>query len=473
MRRYLGLIFAGLVFFAIPNFNLLDVVPDFIGTILIMGGLSKIRTFDGNFNEASRRAKYLTWISILRLLLCVWANGGHRDYVMPFTFIICVLEVIFMISLFRNLYLGLDYTLMRSDCERHLKNSSEAFTMAFIFTIASRLLEFAPHICDILKLDAELSLSDNADSILGVAQMKTYILGACLVCGLLLGLIYIAVTAKAWFGISFDKKYGAFLEEKYENYLVTDREKHLAFHIERCYLLLTLAIPFIFNFYIDGINFIPTAIAFVLMLFSMLSISGYAENSRRLIGIILCVLGIAVSIIGYAYMTMVHFGMNYLYASESFNSKEFLLLESNLSVIICAVISVVEFALLFVMLFICTKQMQNVFAQEKRTVAVPMIGLERIFITLSCLAGAVRNVMTTLEGHLATNSYVLEYIRNRTVMTRQVYETYMQNSLVTNYEAVSTAAYVIAFVSAALVLISVLYMFRIRRFTDGDGSTNK
>ena len=99
MRRNLGLIFAGLVFFALPNFNLLDLLPDFIGAILIMWGLSKMYMYDGNFEDAKRSAKFLLWISVLRLVLCFWAtSGGRRDYLLPFTFIICVLEAIYMIS---------------------------------------------------------------------------------------------------------------------------------------------------------------------------------------------------------------------------------------------------------------------------------------------------------------------------------------------------------------------------------------
>ena len=470
MRLYLGLVFAGLTFFALPNFNLLDITPDFIGAILILIGLSKVCAFDDNFKDARKGAKYLLWISVLRLVLCVWANGGHRDYIMPFTFILCVLELIFMISTFRNLYLGLEYTLSRSDCERHLKNTSEAFTMSFLFAIVSRLLEFAPQICDILKVDSELSLSDNVSTMTNIAQMKTYILGTCLVCSLIVGIIYLFITAKAWFGVIADKKYSSFLKEKYDNYLVTEREKHLSLAIERTYLLLVPSVLFVFNFFIDGINIIPTIISAILLFSCVLSLSGFAQKSRKVISSLLCIGCIAATFVSYAFMTKIHFGINFLYASESFNSEQFVLLESKMSVFASAVISLVECILLCLLVYVCTKQMSDLFAREKRTVAVPMVGFFRVMVVLSVISSGVRNVLTTLEGHLATNTYVLEYIRNKTVMTKQVYDAYIQNPLVTEYEAVSTAAYVSSFVSAALVLISVLYIFRLRRFTEGDNT---
>ena len=133
MRGNLGLIFAGLLFFALPNFNLLDIMPDFIGAILIMSGLSKMYMYDGNFEDARKSAKFLLWVSVLRLVFCFWsASGGRRDYLLPFTFIICVLEAIYMIALFKGLYLGLEYTLMRAGSERLTKKTNEAFTMSIM-----------------------------------------------------------------------------------------------------------------------------------------------------------------------------------------------------------------------------------------------------------------------------------------------------------------------------------------------------
>ena len=99
MRLSLGLIFAGTVFFALPNFNMFDIMPDFIGAILIMSGLSKLQWIDGNFEDARKGAKYLLWVSVLRLVLCIFANGGRADYLVPFAFIVCVLEIMFMMKL--------------------------------------------------------------------------------------------------------------------------------------------------------------------------------------------------------------------------------------------------------------------------------------------------------------------------------------------------------------------------------------
>ena len=273
MRFNLGLVFAGLTFFALPNFNLLDVMPDFIGAILVMAGLSKMYMYDGNFEDAKKSAKFLFWISVLRLALCFFAtSGGKRDYLVPFTFIVCVLEAIYMISFFKGLYLGLEYTLMRSDCDRLIKKVHEAFTMSFIFVIASRILEFAPQICEIYAQDAELDLSAGASFKMSMAQMKMYVLGACLVCGVILGIIYLFVTADAWIKIISDKNYSSFLKDKYENYLIDFREEYMTTKFSLVYFLLTLCFAFWPDIYIDGINLIPSAIGILIITAAILQL---------------------------------------------------------------------------------------------------------------------------------------------------------------------------------------------------------
>lgn len=469
MRRNLGLIFAGLVFFALPNFNLLDIMPDFIGAILIMTGLSKMYMYDGNFEDAKRSAKFLLWISVLRLVLCLWTtSGGRRDYLVPFTFIVCVLEAIYMISLFKGLYLGLEYTLMRADSERLVKKTNEAFTMSFIFVIASRILEFAPQICEIYAQDAELDLSAGASFKMSMAQMKMYVLGVCLVCGLILGIIYLFVTADAWVRVIADKKYAPFLKGKYNEYLVNERDVFVAGKIELIYFLVTLSFAFLVDFYIDGINIIPSFISVALTGAACLYLSKLLSKGR-LVTVILTVFTFIGSCLSYLFMNRVHLGINYLISAETYNYKEFPFLEGINSVYASAIISGIEFILCTLLYTFCLSAMIKLFTNEKRTVAIPMLRLAKILSCLTLLSSSALKVIKTAEAHMATNSLVSNYIQNKTRITSQKeYLEYMQNPLISQYEKLSSSSYYLSFAVAALVIICVLYMIRIRRFTDGE-----
>jgi len=469
MRRNLGLIFAGLIFFALPNFNLLDIMPDFIGAILIMWGLSKMYMYDGNFEDAKKSAKFLLWISVLRLVLCFWAtSGGRRDYLVPFTFIVCVLEAIYMISLFKGLYLGLEYTLMRAGAEKLVKKVNEAFTFSFIFTIAARFLEFAPQICEIYRQDAELDLSSGASFKMSMAQMAMYVTGVCLVCSFILGIIYLFITSDLWIRVISNKNYAPFLREKYENYLKDYREEYVAAKTGFVYFLITLSFVFVPDFFIDGINLIPSVIVAVIAYAATVSVSRLGKTSL-LVPSVLCVFASVFSVLSYLFMNRVHLGINYLLSSESYNYSYFALLEGEKSVYICSILSLLEFVLTASLLFVCFWRMINLFGREKRTAAIPMLKLASISSALTFLSAALTKIFKTVEAHLLTNTVVSDYVKNKAYITSsKEYLEYQQNPLISQYESISSTSYILAIVTVVLAVICILYLLRIRRVTEGD-----
>ncbi len=469
MRRNLGLIFIGLVFFALPNFNLLDLMPDFAGMSLIMLGLSKMYMYDGNFEDARRSAKFLLWISVLRLVLCFWAtSGGRRDYLVPFTFIVCVLEAIYMIALFKGLYLGLEYTLMRAGSERLTKKAAEVFTFSFIFTVATRILEFAPQICEIYRQDAELDLSSGASFKMSMAQMAMYVLGVCLVCGAILGIIYLFMTADLWIRVISDKNYAPFLKEKYDNYLINYREEYVASKTGFVYFLITLSFIFLPDFFVDGINLIPSVIGIIILFAATVSVSRLGKE-KLVLPSALSVLAVVFSVLSYLFMNRVHLGINYLLSSESYNYSYFVLLEGKGSVYICCVLALLEFVLSASLLFICLLRMMHLFGKEKRTAAIPMLKLLSVISVLTFLSAALSKIFKTVEAHLLTETLVSDYVKNKMYITSsKEYLEYQQNPLISQYESISSTSYILAIATVVLAIICILYLLRIRRVTEGD-----
>ena len=284
----------------------------------------------------------------------------------------------------------------------------------------------------------------------------------------ILGLVFICVTAKNFFGIIRDKKYAEFLKEKVDNFLETEREKHLSSVIVKAYFFFTLSLVFIFNFYIDGINILPSVLIPVLLVCAIISLGRFSGKNILLpilTGVVLAIVASA----GYVFMTKVHFGRNYIYANESFGSYEFTKLESMAAINEACVFAIAELVLTCILVFMCLSRMGDIFEREKRKVALPMLKVAFIPVSLACLTEAGRKILTVIETHLATNDDVLGYIRNKaTIKSIDVYNEYMQNPLIVNFEKVSGAAYYCAFISAILVLASIVYMLRIRRFTDGE-----
>lgn len=467
MKSRLILIFAGLVFFFNPDFYLFDILPDFIGAILVMSGLSGFIYFDGNFEGAYKSAKYLLWFSLLKLALCMWCISNHRDYIMPFTFIFAVLEIIFMISMYRSLYLGAEYTLMRSASEKTPKHINEAFTMSFIFAIVSRVLAFAPQIADIVAQDAELDLSHKASFKMSMAQMKMYLLGTALVCGIIVGVIYLVMTAKAWICLIKDKEYNSFLKGKYEDYLRDEREAYVTKRLSYAYLLITVSAVFIPDFYVDGVNLIPSFIT-VICAFACARVVNSLMGKRKS-DKVLFICAFASCAVNALYMSKVRLGINYICAVETFNREAFPFLESGKSVIYAGVFSFLEALLTWALIGYALDCFKKCFMEERRKNAFSRLVVCRVLSAVSLGFLAVSRTITCLCGFLATNPVVTDYVKNKAFITSgKVYEQMMANPYIQQYEKYVGVQSVIALLGVVFAILLVVVLVNMKRATEGN-----
>ncbi len=471
MKSRIILILTGLVFFFNPCFNMLDVLPDFIGAILIMAGIGSFIYFDSGFADAHRYAKYLLWISVLRLVLCVWTTSGHRDYVMPFTFAAVVLEAIFMIAFFKSLYYGAEYTLMRSGSKMNPKFISEAFTFSFIFTLVTRFLDFAPHIADLAAQDAELDLSHGATFKMPLAQLKTYLLAACLACALILGVIYLFVTAKAWIKLIRDKEYRLFLKEKHKGFMRDERDSYVTRRVSFAYVLMTVAFAFTASFYIDGINIIPSHIAVILFFASSwVLVSLYGKKPK----VALFAAAFVSVCVSSRYMSKVHLGINYLYSVESYGREEFPLLSSEKSVVYALIFCLIEALLLFAVINYTANCAKNVFVREKRKNALTRLAFLRVLSFVTLALGGASCVLTAVCGFVASEPAVTHYVKNKAFITSgKIYEQMMANPDIVRYESFVTAQSVCYILSVLTVIACIIVVLNMSRSTEGDEDSNK
>lgn len=467
MKSKLILILLGLAFFCNPSFNMFDILPDFFGAILVMTGLYGFAFFDGNFDQAHKSAKYLMWISLLKLCFCVWCISGHRDYIMPFTFIFAVLETIFMISMYRSLYMGAEYTLMRSESKRPPKAINEAFTMSFIFTIASKLLDFAPQISDIIAQDAELDLSHKASFKMPMAQLKMYLLAACLAFGVILGIIYLVLTVKAWVSLTTDKDYNSFLKTKYETFLREEREVYVTKKLSLAYLLITVSAVFIPDFYIDAVNVLPSLITVLCLFACTVTVNRLIGKKTNLLLLPLC---FAITLINSVYMAKVRLGINYIYSVETFNREAFPLLETEKSIIFALILSLAEAIFMWLMINAALSSFKKCFMAEKRRNVVSRIVLCRILSAFSLVTLAISRVLTTVCGFLATENAVTEYVKNKAFITSgKVYEEMMANPLIVRYEQFVSIQSVFSVISLITALLLIVVLVNMKTASEGNG----
>lgn len=109
----IGYLIAGCVFLLNPTVNLIDVLPDVIGYLLILKGLDKLSDLDGKLHSAKQKFKAAAWIAGVKFLVMFLTPVMDSTWYLLFAFSFGVLEMIYEIPAFVELFGGISYLEMR------------------------------------------------------------------------------------------------------------------------------------------------------------------------------------------------------------------------------------------------------------------------------------------------------------------------------------------------------------------------
>lgn len=467
MKSGLICIFAGILFFFNPSFNMFDILPDFIGCILIVCGLAEYSRLDENLSSAKKCAVYYGWISAIKLVFSVWTNMGHSDYLLSFTFIFGVLDIICMLALFTNLYTGFDYFSMRHECESLRPSASNAFSMSVIFAFVTRILDFAPQILELIRQKDELDLSYNAYRKMPMSALKPYITAAALAINLILGILLIIMTAKFFFKAAKDQRFISSAKEKYNSDILSDKGLYVSLIMPGVYTFMYIGFAFLYDFSIDAVNLLPSFIGTLLFLAAFLRLRKLDTTLK--VPYIPFIISLLSNTIGYFYMTKVNLGINYLFQTQSFNEKEFPLLQSTSSIAVTAIIGAISLISTLWLVFAVYSAMKKVFLDNLRSVGTKKLIICKINAVILCVLGFVYSCMRTVMGYLSTDAQVNTFITTRAVINSQdQLSDMLKYPLVRAFDKLDSASVIVSVVFFAAMVWNILYLTKVSYATEGN-----
>ena len=142
-----------------PNYNIIDILPDFIAYFILASLIGAKGEFIPYLAEAKEGFKRLGILSLLKIpcTLIMFANiGSGRDIIPLFTLVFSSVEIILLIGAVDNLFAGLYYVGERSDADglitpfRFLTlniKPEEVKAASYIALIGKAILAFLPEIC--------------------------------------------------------------------------------------------------------------------------------------------------------------------------------------------------------------------------------------------------------------------------------------------------------------------------------------
>ncbi len=319
-----------LAFLFNPVMHGLDVLPDAVGYLALIGALRRVSALDESFAEASRLLRRMAWLSLARLVGLVWiiavpSANEQPTLLLLLSFVLGVLELMTVFPACHQLFHGLSYLASRmggtvvltteqaerirrirqalerpmregrrARLERKLKRirpsgdlSDRARMDCLVFAVVKTVLCVLP----------ELSALSEPTYREGVTLVNWYSLvnffrTAALVVGMVVGIVWLCRMARYLCRIETDTALWETLEARCDEDELAHPERVPAKHLRLFVGLALTAFVFCINFSVDSVDLFPSVLTPLLLLGALLPIRRYLPR----VTVWLYALGCAVSL---------------------------------------------------------------------------------------------------------------------------------------------------------------------------------
>ncbi len=284
-----GKLIAAFVFLFNPNANLIDILPDAVGYLLLLLAIRNAQDIFPHFDEAYKGFSRLFWVSLAKIpafylmMSIVNLNNYERAIITVFAFSFAVLELIFALPAFHALFsafshLGEKEGLLPLLAAGKSKKGLEGLErITYIFLIAKSVLSFLP---ELSLLSVFETLGEVQVGVIDPAKFYPLFLLIGILAGLVFGIVWL------YFAIGYanDLRRSAvlkeFLEEKAETVSGTVQTASQR-RVRLCALYLIIAALLLaFDLILDEKNYLPDVYSAIAFCLAFLLLSRESRFSR-------------------------------------------------------------------------------------------------------------------------------------------------------------------------------------------------
>ncbi len=296
---------AGALFLLNPNLDVVDLVPDALGYLLIVSGLKMLEPVSPSIEEARNRFSMLLRISVIRIVsLPVRMSVGYNEktFILIFTLAFAVLETMYLLPAFHYLYDGTSYLALRHG--QSAAKTKAPRIISGVFAVGRAVLNVLP---ELKYLPSQQYYSEFEGPVVAYERIKLAQLSHML---LLVNLVFTALLSTVWvirFRLYlrrlrkdpvFDRSLAAELAEQ-----PRDMGLELLGKMKPAFTLISLAMFAGLDFYADGFNLVPDFLPALLLLAAAFYLYRANECKRSLptVASIYAVLTAALGIYNYIF----------------------------------------------------------------------------------------------------------------------------------------------------------------------------
>lgn len=284
----LGFLVAGAFFLMDPFVSVFDFLPDVIGYLLIIHGLTRLADLDSRMEEARGQFRKLALLAGVRLLTIPFIFGLSSPSeqgveLLLFSFGLAVLDSLVLVSAWRTLAAGFhslayryDGTVPLTSAPRGTKSITERLlTRTLLFMLIKEVLAVLPELTVLTNqaggAEAGQKWSHLYDYITLMREVSALIV-------LILGILWLVSVCLYARRLCADTALFDRLAAAYQETVRTKPGLFTQRGIFRALIVMGIGLALTVDFYADGINCLPDALAGVCLILSLLMLRRYVSS---------------------------------------------------------------------------------------------------------------------------------------------------------------------------------------------------
>ena len=270
---------AGLILLVNPIISLYDILPDFIGYLLLFTALREVSRLEGRMEDAQSRLIWLAAFSGLRLTLALVFYDAQSSFKLLVCFSLAVVELVTFLMWSASFFSGLEYLLNRNDGEELVGRLSNVRFLTVLFFIVRSACNLLPEFTSLLE-DAAMTDLTNAARYLALAGGKNLFILLGIVVVLVLGGFWLSGTLRFMKSAAGDARFSAALHRRYSEEGCDSPPRVRLRLLRSGFWAIIIGGAFFFDFTLDGADVLPDVAGLLIICAGVLILSRIAPLRR-------------------------------------------------------------------------------------------------------------------------------------------------------------------------------------------------
>lgn len=302
-RGGLGFIMAGAVMLFNPCINIIDVLPDVFGILLILYGISRMADISGTVGEAKKGFEKAAWVGLFAFVAMIASFGADNYTKLSLAFATWLLECIFIIPAMKKLLVGADDLRVRLIDRGNEEAFSGAATLSSLFFAVRSVMAVIPLSFPLFfeKREEDITSGGSGENIESAMRVMTVV---CAAISLVIGIAWLVSVLKCLCELRSDKEFEAAATAKYESEVVTNDSLWKKRYVKRFIAIYTVSLIFFIGIPLNGLPYIPEyafgVLAAIAVMFGGYFFSEYRKKLIRLCAMF-TVFSVVATVLGFAY----------------------------------------------------------------------------------------------------------------------------------------------------------------------------